>query len=101
MQRDKSLGVECHPLNKDNHFAQPTPSPPPGQHSVPSETPGPQNESKNTFFKYTLPDIDDHVLFWSTYDKEAGEADAELLEEWNKSIDILLIFVGLDYQYCF
>ncbi|KAG8969027.1 hypothetical protein FRC03_004701, partial [Tulasnella sp. 419] len=42
-----------------------------------------------------LSTIDDHDLFWATYDKAAGAFDQELLDGWNKSLDILLIFAGL------
>ncbi|KAG8918948.1 hypothetical protein FRC02_002025, partial [Tulasnella sp. 418] len=40
-------------------------------------------------------DIDDHAAFWSTYEKVASDHDAELLDGWNKSLDILLIFAAL------
>ncbi|KAG8956905.1 hypothetical protein FRC03_010716, partial [Tulasnella sp. 419] len=39
--------------------------------------------------------IDDNTHFWSTYDKVAGAYDKELLDGWNKSLDVLLIFAGL------
>ncbi|KAG8932379.1 hypothetical protein FRC03_012211 [Tulasnella sp. 419] len=42
-----------------------------------------------------LPVIDEHRLFWSIYDDVTGAFDAELLDGWNKSLDILLIFAGL------
>ncbi|KAG8922325.1 hypothetical protein FRC02_011923, partial [Tulasnella sp. 418] len=38
---------------------------------------------------------DDETQFWTTYTKESGEFDKELLEKWNKSLDVLLIFAGL------
>ncbi|KAG8944885.1 hypothetical protein FRC03_001878 [Tulasnella sp. 419] len=42
-----------------------------------------------------LPSIDEHPIFWSIYDDVAGAFDGELLDGWNKSLDILLIFAGL------
>ncbi|KAG8938256.1 hypothetical protein FRC03_007460, partial [Tulasnella sp. 419] len=36
--------------------------------------------------------IDDHLPFWTTYDRVAGAYDRELLDGWNKSLDVLLIF---------
>ncbi|KAG8941846.1 hypothetical protein FRC03_003928, partial [Tulasnella sp. 419] len=42
-----------------------------------------------------LPGIDDHLQFWTTYDRVAGAYDRELLDGWNKSLDVLLIFAGL------
>ncbi|KAG8920141.1 hypothetical protein FRC02_001141 [Tulasnella sp. 418] len=40
-------------------------------------------------------DIEDHAAFWSAYDKVASNHDTELLDGWNKSLDILLIFAAL------
>ncbi|KAG8933707.1 hypothetical protein FRC03_004710 [Tulasnella sp. 419] len=42
-----------------------------------------------------LSSIDEHAQFWSTYDSISGSFDNELLEGWNKSLDVLLIFAGL------
>ncbi|KAG8943304.1 hypothetical protein FRC03_002569, partial [Tulasnella sp. 419] len=39
-----------------------------------------------------FPGIDDHLPFWTTYDRVAGAYDRELLDGWNKSLDVLLIF---------
>ncbi|KAG8961047.1 hypothetical protein FRC03_005826 [Tulasnella sp. 419] len=40
------------------------------------------------------PHINDHAPFWSIYNKEADEFDAEMLKAWNNSLDVLLIFVS-------
>ncbi|KAG8948928.1 hypothetical protein FRC03_000526 [Tulasnella sp. 419] len=45
--------------------------------------------------KLPLQGIDDHLQFWTTYDRVAGAYDKELLDGWNKSLDVLLIFAGL------
>ncbi|KAG8958880.1 hypothetical protein FRC03_008721 [Tulasnella sp. 419] len=45
--------------------------------------------------KLPTPHIDNLTHFWSTYDKVSGEFDKELLDGWNKSLDVLLIFAGL------
>ncbi|KAG8919186.1 hypothetical protein FRC02_001827 [Tulasnella sp. 418] len=39
-----------------------------------------------------LPGINDHLQFWTTFDRVAGAYDRELLDAWNKSLDVLLIF---------
>ncbi|KAG8938246.1 hypothetical protein FRC03_007479, partial [Tulasnella sp. 419] len=39
--------------------------------------------------------IDEHDYFWTTYDRVASAYDRELLDAWNKSLDVLLIFAGL------
>ncbi|KAG8917989.1 hypothetical protein FRC02_002734 [Tulasnella sp. 418] len=39
--------------------------------------------------------ISDHTQFWSTYDRVASALDRELINAWNDSLDVLLIFAGL------
>ncbi|KAG8911855.1 hypothetical protein FRC02_006378, partial [Tulasnella sp. 418] len=82
----------------ENHWGAPistSASPLADQRPLPSEAPDPHNQPKTSFSRKQTSNIDDHALFWSMYDKETGESDAELLEGWNKSLDILLIFAGL------
>ncbi|KAG8933709.1 hypothetical protein FRC02_011315 [Tulasnella sp. 418] len=45
----------------------------------------------------TLPfhTLEDETQFWATYAKEAGEHDREMLDKWNKTLDVLLIFAAL------
>ncbi|KAG8928786.1 hypothetical protein FRC03_001144 [Tulasnella sp. 419] len=59
-----------------------------------SKPPPPVNEPKRDSDP-PLPNIDDNETFWSTYDREASNYDAELIDGWNKSLDILLLFAGL------
>ncbi|KAG8927463.1 hypothetical protein FRC02_008202 [Tulasnella sp. 418] len=65
-----------------------------------TQTPsGPQTKEpkspQNSSTEIPSLDSDDHAAFWSTYDKVASDHDAELLDGWNKSLDILLIFAAL------
>ncbi|KAG8921562.1 hypothetical protein FRC02_000173 [Tulasnella sp. 418] len=39
--------------------------------------------------------IDDHIQFWSTYERISEAFDKETLDGWNKSLDMLLIFSAL------
>ncbi|KAG8946598.1 hypothetical protein FRC03_001332 [Tulasnella sp. 419] len=59
----------------------------------------PTNEEQNKPILQAIdvppPNIDDHVAYWSVYNKEAEEFDAEMLRAWNDSLDVLLIFAGL------
>ncbi|KAG8939241.1 hypothetical protein FRC03_006421 [Tulasnella sp. 419] len=44
-----------------------------------------------------IPTINDHSQLWSTHDKvsRAFARNSELVEGWNKSLDVLLVFAGL------
>ncbi|KAG8927668.1 hypothetical protein FRC02_007944 [Tulasnella sp. 418] len=72
---------------------------PPSEHLQSTPPPHtPHQEPETTLFQardFPEPHINDHAAFWSTYNKEAEEYDAEMLKGWNNSLDVLLIFAGL------
>ncbi|KAG8963525.1 hypothetical protein FRC03_002882 [Tulasnella sp. 419] len=72
---------------------------PPSEHLQSTPPPHtPHQEPETTLLQardFPEPHINDHAAFWSTYNKEAEEYDAEMLKGWNNSLDVLLIFAGL------
>lgn len=45
----------------------------------------------------TLPDMStqDYDPFWNKYLEKATEFDAKIIEDWNKIVDVTLVFVGI------
>ena len=44
-----------------------------------------------------LPDMStqDYDRFWNKYLEKATEFDAKIIEDWNKIVDVTLVFVGI------
>ncbi|KAG8924885.1 hypothetical protein FRC02_010133 [Tulasnella sp. 418] len=86
------LEVEDQPESKPRPESPPPTDPPSIQ---PLPTSKEQHKHTSQGIDIPPPHINDHAVFWSTYNKEAEEFDAEMLKGWNDSLDVLLIFAGL------
>ncbi|KAG8750500.1 hypothetical protein FRC12_012862 [Ceratobasidium sp. 428] len=64
--------------------------------------PSPDEDEESGFVEAPRPDYDDYgqelgknARFWKTYVREAYRWDADIVDGWNKSLDLILIFAAL------